>query len=300
MINKKNEIASSFLQYEKEFLACETTIKKHSKSFYRAFSQLPKEKAWSVYAIYTFCREADDSIDVYHDLNRLEILEAELKAFLAGTVPDRYFWRALVPVFEHYQMNEQAFYDMLIGQKMDAAFVQPQTQAELEEYAYYVAGSVGLMLLPILTTQAIEKEKQGIKLGQAMQLTNILRDIGEDYRNQRVYLPKEVMNRHHVSIDILQQAQTTPAFIALWEEEAQRAELLYQEGMAMLSVIDDSCQEALLMAATFYHGILDAVRANQYDCFDQKNYVTKSEQLKLYQAVKKQLKLKEIRSDSVL
>lgn len=291
MIKKKNEVAPSFFKYEKEFAACEATIKNHSKSFYRAFSQLPREKAWSVFAIYAFCREADDSIDVYQDLKRLQILEAELTAFLAGSIPDRYFWRALVPVFEKYQMNEQAFYDMLTGQKMDIAFEQPQTQKELEEYAYYVAGSVGLMLLPILTDQATEKREQGIKLGQAMQITNILRDIGEDFRNHRVYLPKEMMDTYHVSFEMLQNEETTPAFIALWEAEAKRAEALYQEGISMLTVIDDSCQEALLMAATFYRGILDAVRMNDYDCFGKKNYLKKSEQLKLYQAVKKQMKL---------
>lgn len=290
MINKKDDVALSFLPYEKEFRLCEATIKNHSKSFYRAFSQLPKEKAWSVFAIYAFCREADDSIDVYGDPERLRNLEIELTAFLAGSIPDRYFWRALVPVFKEYPMNQQAFYDMLSGQRMDLDFQQPQTQKELEEYAYYVAGSVGLMLLPILTNQPVQQQEQGIQLGQAMQITNILRDIGEDCRNHRVYLPQELMETYHVSLEMLQNEQPTPAFIALWEEEAKRAETLYQESMTMLAAIDASCQEALLMAATFYRGILDAVRANHYDCFGQKNYVKKSDQLKLYQAVKNQMK----------
>lgn len=291
MTNKNNDVTLSFLRYKEEFAECERTIRTHSKSFYRAFAQLPKEKAWSVFAVYAFCREADDSIDVYHDPTRLLQLEKELQAFLAGDIPDRYFWRALIPVFEHYSMNEQAFFDMLTGQRMDITFKQPQTQAELEEYAYYVAGSVGLMLLPILSKQADKTREQGIRLGQAMQLTNILRDVGEDMRQSRVYLPKELMDHYQVSIETLEKGQATSEFIALWEEEARRAEALYDEGMEMLNAIDVSCQEALLLSATFYRGILDAVRANHYDCFGQRNYVKKSEQLKLYQAVKKQLKL---------
>lgn len=290
MMQEKSELNELFLEYHDDFAECEQTIRKHSKSFYRAFAQLPKQKAWSVFAVYSFCREADDSIDVHNDLDRLILLEQELTEFLAGNVPDRYFWRALVPVFDAYKMDQQAFYDMLIGQKMDWDFQQPETQEQLEEYSYFVAGSVGLMLLPILSSQAEKIKKQGIQLGQAMQITNILRDIGEDFKNQRIYLPKEVMNRYRVSMDTLKNECIDDAFINLWESEAKRAEELYQQAMSMMSAIDPDCQEALLLSATFYKGILDAVRKNQYQCFTTRNYVKKSQQLKLYQDVKKQLK----------
>lgn len=289
MMYKRSELNELFLEYRDDFVECEQTIRKHSKSFYRAFAQLPKQKAWSVFAVYSFCREADDSIDVHNDLNRLTLLEKELTEFLSGNIPDRYFWRALVPVFDAYKMDQQAFYDMLIGQKMDGDFQQPETQEQLEEYSYFVAGSVGLMLLPILSNQTEKIKFQGIQLGQAMQITNILRDIGEDFKNQRIYLPKEVMNRYSVSVDTLKNERIDEAFINLWEYEAKRAEELYQEAMSMMSVIDHDCQEALLLSATFYKGILDAVRKNNYQCFNTRNYVKKSQQLKLYQDVKKQL-----------
>lgn len=285
-----NDLNELFLTYSDDFAKCEQTIRKHSKSFYRAFAKLPRQKAWSVFAVYSFCREADDSIDVYNDVDRLNILEKELTEFLSGTIPDRYFWRALVPVFEVYKMEAQAFYDMLTGQKMDWNFQQPNTQTQLEEYAYYVAGSVGLMLLPILSNQAEKIREQGIKLGQAMQLTNILRDIGEDIKNQRIYLPKEVMEEYKISEDTLKNEQIDERFIKLWEYEAMRAEALYQEAMTMVSTIDRDCQEALLLSAAFYEGILDAVRENSYQCFSTRNYVKKSQQLKLYHEVKKQLK----------
>ena len=140
MIKRKNDLTKIFSMYESDFALCEQTIRNHSKSFYKAFSKLPKQKALSIFAIYSFCREADDSIDVYRDVDRLNKLKCELDDFLAGEIPDRYFWRALVPVFETYEMNQQSFYDMLLGQEMDWAFQQPETQTELEEYSYYVAG----------------------------------------------------------------------------------------------------------------------------------------------------------------
>lgn len=276
--------------YESDFALCEQTIRNHSKSFYKAFSKLPKQKALSIFAIYSFCREADDSIDVYRDVDRLNKLKRELDDFLAGKIPDRYFWRALVPVFETYEMNQQSFYDMLLGQEMDWAFQQPETQTELEEYSYYVAGSVGLMLLPILSDCPDEIRSQAIQLGEAMQITNILRDIGEDFNNQRIYLPKEIMERFDVSLNSLEKGIINDSFIELWEYEATRAEQLYLKAQTMLHTIHKDCQEALLLSIYFYKEILNSVRQSNYQCFNKRNFVKKSQQLELYQKAKNYLK----------
>ncbi|WP_242590260.1 15-cis-phytoene/all-trans-phytoene synthase [Enterococcus sp. DIV0840] len=289
MMQRKNELNELFSMYESDFAICKQTIQNHSKSFYKAFSKLPKQKALSIFAIYSFCREADDSIDVYNDLESLNKLKHELDDFLAGDIPDRYFWRALVPVFETYKMDHQPFYDMLSGQEKDWDFQQPDTQAQLEEYSYFVASSVGLMLLPILSTKADNIKKQAIQLGQAMQITNILRDIGEDLKKQRVYLPKEVMKNFDVSLEMLEKEIINDSFIELWEYEAHRAEYLYKQSLTMLPDIDDDCQEALLLAMYFYKGILDAVRQSGYQCYNKRNFVKKKQQFELYQMVKSRL-----------
>ncbi|WP_086444025.1 phytoene/squalene synthase family protein [Candidatus Enterococcus lemimoniae] len=290
MIKRKNDLTKIFSMYESDFALCEQTIRNHSKSFYKAFSKLPKQKALSIFAIYSFCREADDSIDVYGDVDRLNKLKRELDDFLAGEIPDRYFWRALVPVFETYEMNQQSFYDMLLGQEMDWAFQQPETQTELEEYSYYVAGSVGLMLLPILSDCPDEIRSQAIQLGEAMQITNILRDIGEDFNNQRIYLPKEIMERFDVSLNSLEKGIINDSFIELWEYEATRAEQLYSKAQTMLHTIHKDCQEALLLSIYFYKEILNSVRQSNYQCFNKRNFVKKSQQLELYQKAKNYLK----------
>lgn len=290
MMQRKNELNELFSMYASDFEMCEQTIRHHSKSFYKAFSKLPKQKALSIFAIYSFCREADDSVDVYNDIDRLKKLKRELDDFLAGDIPDRYFWRALVPVFKTYEMDQQSFYDMLMGQEMDWQFQQPETQTELEEYSYYVAGSVGLMLLPILSDKSEQIRTQAIQLGEAMQITNILRDIGEDLKNQRVYLPKEIMKKFNVSFDSLQENTINDSFIQLWEYEASRAEQLYEKSQSMLFYVDKDCQEALLLSIYFYKGILDAVRQSEYQCFNKRNFVKKMQQVELYQEVKKRLK----------
>lgn len=290
MTEQVERLSNAFVPYMEDFNLCQEVIKKHSKSFYRAFSQLPEQQALSIFAIYAFCREADDTIDEYQDIHRLYQLKIELKRFLAGDIPDRYFWRALVPIFETYQMNEQAFHDMLEGQEKDYSFQQPTTDSELERYCYYVAGTVGLMLLPILSEQATMLSEQAIKLGQAMQLTNILRDIGEDLRMDRIYLAKNRMQVFHVTKDQLNNQIIDEAFINLWEYYAQKAEQLYEEALTIIPLVHEECREAFLLAILFYREILTAVRKNHYRCFDQKNYVHKTRQMKLFQEAKKYLR----------
>ena len=184
-----------FQEYQKDFAYCESIIKKNSKSFYLAFSQLPKRKAQSVYAVYAFCRRADDLIDRDNNQAGLRQLERQLLDFNEGKVPNDPVWRALSVVFDNFPMVTAPFFDMLTGQRKDADFKQPETRKDLEEYCYYVAGSVGLMLLPLLTERPADIVVPAKKLGEAMQLTNILRDVGEDYQMGRIYLTKEDMTR---------------------------------------------------------------------------------------------------------
>lgn len=294
MTKRKNKSATHelFEKHAQDFAYCEQIIKEKSKSFYAAFSRLPREKALSVYAIYAFCREADDSIDLFKDEMRLNRLKQELLQFQEGVVPNRPVWRALSVVFQLYPMDFQAFYDMIKGQEMDAVFVQPETQEELEDYCYYVAGSVGLMLLPLLTKEPEKIKGQAVALGKAMQLTNILRDVGEDYRASRIYLPVQKLEQFKGATAAIENNSVTKDFAALWEMEAQRAEVLYDTALPMMRWIEPDCQEPLLLAALFYREILAVVREHKYECFSQKHFVKKSQKLALYYSAK--MKLKEV------
>ena len=279
-----------FQEYQKDFAYCESIIKKNSKSFYLAFSQLPKRKAQSVYAVYAFCRRADDLIDRDNNQAGLRQLERQLLDFNEGKVPNDPVWRALSVVFDNFPMVTAPFFDMLTGQRKDADFKQPETRKDLEEYCYYVAGSVGLMLLPLLTERPADIVVPAKKLGESMQLTNILRDVGEDYQMGRIYLTKEDMTRFGVATTMLKEKQAQTQLVALWESLAKQAENLYEESFEMFPLITEDCRQALASAAFIYREQLNIVRKQHYSLFDNKNKVSHYRKVQLLKEVKSYLK----------
>ncbi len=280
-MTNKNKINPEFLKHKEDFAYCEKIIKEQSNSFYAAFSTLPDEKAMAVYAIYAFCRKADDVVDEEMDEAGLKKLHDQLKRFENGEELNHPIWRALRVVFNTYNMDIAPFYDMIIGQEMDLSFQQPETQKDLETYSYYVAGSVGLMLLPLLTDRPKEFQQDAIALGIAMQITNILRDVGEDLDNDRVYLPIEIMKEHNYTSEMLEDKTINSNFIALWEHEAKIAEAYYEQSLNLVYNMDQDTKKPLLLSLLLYRDILNAVRLNDYQCFEQRNVVGKRRKLEL-------------------
>jgi len=269
-----------------DYKYCENIIKKGSKSFYQAFKQLPSDKANAVYAIYAFCRCADDSIDeTSNQKQQLEnwiSLYKQLQLFEKGEEVDHPIWRALRDVFTRYKMDITPFYDQLKGQYLDIHFKQPKDMKELESYCYYVAGTVGLMLLPILATEYHKHlQPYAIHLGTAMQLTNILRDIGEDYQNNRIYLPMNLLLQEQYTEEDLANSVINPSFIRIWEHIAKRSEELYKKFQEGIYYFDKDSQIHVLLSAHIYREILGAVRGNNYDCFHMRNYVSYKKMLQL-------------------
>ncbi|MDQ0220597.1 phytoene/squalene synthase family protein [Peribacillus cavernae] len=268
-------------QMQADFYYCETIIKKHSKSFYFAFSKLPSEKAKAVYAIYAFCRIADDCADGNHTpmekILALKQLTKELDLFRDYEEKDKPLWRALRQVFNTYEMDIQPFYDQLTGQSMDINFAIPETLQVLEKYSYYVAGSVGLMLLPVIASKSpADLRSAAIDLGTAMQITNILRDVGEDFHEKnRIYLPKDELSHFQYTQDDLRNGLITMNFINLWEKLAVRAESLYNNFMLSIDQFDADSRKPVYLSAKVYRGILDVVRSNDYKCLSKRNYMTK-------------------------
>lgn len=278
---------TSMISVQDDFAYCEQIIKRHSKSFYYAFSRLPVEKAQAVYAIYAFCRTADDSVDENNEgfaqVAALDQLTDQLNRFSRRQEVDHPLWRALRVVFNTYAMDVEPFFDQLKGQRMDITFSSPRTLEDVETYSYYVAGSVGRMLLPIIASNSSRNcSDAAVSLGVAMQITNILRDVGEDYREKnRIYLPLEELEKAGYGLDQLANAQITNNFIEVWELMARRAEYRYDEFLEYISDFDNDSQFAVLASAQVYRGILMSVRQNNYDCFARKNFVTKREMIRI-------------------
>ncbi|WP_041638812.1 phytoene/squalene synthase family protein [Anoxybacillus flavithermus] len=269
------------------YAQCEAVTAHHSKTFYRAFSLLPPYDRQAIWAIYAFCRRIDDIVDEGEKPHeQLQQFEKQWQSFLAGHTEDDFMWIALRDVFSRYDMDDEPFWHMIEGQKMDLTVHRYDTFSQLLRYCYCVASTVGLMLLPILAPNAQDELKESaIALGEAMQLTNILRDIGEDVTRGRIYIPREVMERYGVNEQHIFFGQVTSSFIDLWEHLAKEAENRYDDAEKMFFLYPLSARLAVKGAALMYKSILHAVREQQYDVFTTRAFVSEERKKALLQQI---------------
>ena len=252
---------------------CEDIIKAHSRSFYTAYKDLPLSKRQAVFAVYAFCRKVDDAIDDHSDLNELAVYERWLELIETGKNLDEPIFIALQDSVKRYRIPLKPFRDMIVGQRMDAIFSQPRHEKELLEYCYHVASTVGLMLLPILAEKnQHELTDSAIVLGYAMQLTNILRDIGEDARKGRIYLPSDKLNSP--AAYAIETSTVNPDFIKIWEDWAQKAEAYYEQASDQIYLFDEESRLPMMQSLVYYKAILNAVRHANYDCLTKRQSVS--------------------------
>jgi phytoene synthase len=260
---------------------CEALTKRHSKSFHFAFRFLPRDRARAVWATYAFCRLFDDAVDDPADPEDFDLLRLQWSRFRDGDTPGTHMWRALRWAFGRFGMTAAPFDDLIRGLDSDRTFVQPEDDAALDRYCHLVAGTVGLMLLPVLASSAPRGslDLPAARLGQAMQLTNILRDVGEDRARGRIYLPKQAMAEFGVDGATLAAGKPDAAFVALWERYARHAEDLYAESLRYVDAYDGVARRPLRMAARIYRAILGEVRRHGHDCLTRRNRVSPGRKL---------------------
>lgn len=256
---------------------CEQIINKHSKTFSKAFSLLPKKQKQAVWAIYAFCRQVDDIVDEGENPKvELDQFELDFKVFLNGELPNEdLMWYALSDVFTSFDMDPVPFQEMIDGQRMDITANDIKTNEQLHYYCYLVASTVGLMLLPVLAPGKEEKLRDGaVSLGIGMQLTNILRDIGEDLERDRIYIPEELMLKHNYSYEDLQSHVINSSFISLWEDMAEQAADYYHEALQTIHEYPLYSRTPVQGATYLYRAILPSIRKNRYQVFIERNYVS--------------------------
>lgn len=243
---------------------------------------MPENKRNSVFAIYAFCRSADDAIDISNSMEKLLKLEEDLDRLVEGDIPDSPIFRALEDSFNEFSLDSKPFYDMIKGQKLDFNFYQPETIEQFKKYCYYVAGSVGLMLLPIIATQHKEDlNEAAIELGEAMQITNILRDVGEDYANGRIYIPKELLREYPKALQAIETSRVNDDFIRVWESLAEIVKDYYTDLLEKIDLFDKDSRKAVASSALYYGEILNVIRKNDYDCLTKRNYVSSFDALNI-------------------
>jgi phytoene synthase len=257
---------------------CLAIVRRHSKSFWLSSRFLPYHKRRAVWAAYAFCRTADDIVDRAGEpeqrLAALDAWETQLRAAYGGHA-DGPIFTAFADAVDRYGIPLQAALDLLRGARMDITVARYATYAALSDYCYLVASTVGVMTLPVLGVTDAETDAAGcaIALGRAMQLTNILRDVGEDARLGRVYLPAEDLARFGYTEADLFAGLIDARFVALMRFEIERARALYRDALPGIAMLAPESRYAVRLALHFYRGILDAVEANRYDVFTKRAYV---------------------------
>ena len=268
---------------------CRQITAKYSKTFYLGTLLMPKEKRKAIWAIYVWCRRTDELVDGPDSRlttpETLERWERQLESVFAGQPvddPDV----ALVDTLERFPMDIQPFRDMIEGQRMDLYRSRYETFEELKLYCYRVAGTVGLMSNAVLGldeapyTAPWEQhqnsyipQQEAIALGIANQLTNILRDVGEDAQRGRIYLPMEDLELFHYTETDLFNGITDDRWRALMRFQIQRARKYYQEAEKGIRALSGDSRWPVWAALMLYQGILDVIERNQYDVFTKRAYV---------------------------
>ncbi|MCC6396816.1 MAG: squalene/phytoene synthase family protein [Bacteroidetes bacterium] len=273
----------------KTFDDARVVTRRYAKTFYFASFALPPEKRLASYALYSFCRTVDNIVDEAQDKEHARMLIAEMRRSLESIFdPDQAEprWAALQQTVLLHGIRKEYFLDLLDGVEMDLTGVRFESFRELHRYCYHVASVVGLMMTRILRPDSAAALSYAKDLGTAMQLTNILRDIGEDFASGRVYLPRQEMHEWGISDEDLQRGVVTPAFRSFMRFQIARAREFYvlaEPGIEMLP--NDGSRYCVRLMSVLYKRILNAIEANDYDVFSRRAHVPFAAKLRLAAAL---------------
>ena len=265
----------------RSYAAAERVTAEWAKSFYFASRFLPDAKRRAVFAIYDYCRHADNLVDERGDRSAdsvrrdLASLAVRLRHMHRGERPGDARWLALWDTLRRYAVPLDPLLELLDGVAADLEPVEMADFPGLEHYCRQVAGGVGLMLGPILGARHDGFRASGVRLGVAMQLTNVLRDVGEDLDAGRIYLPATELAEFGVSRSDLEARRVTPAFRALMRFQIARARRCFAAGSRVVGLFPpDGSRLTVRLLHQIYAGILDAIERLDYDVFRTRAYVS--------------------------
>jgi phytoene synthase len=266
--------------------------RRHAKTFYFASHVLPPAKRRDAYAVYAFCRHVDDEIDLAADEAARVRAFAKLNDLLAAAYDPPDLAPALaqeqpwLPAFRETARRRAIprayFEDLLTGVEMDRGRVRIATWEELDRYCYHVASIVGLIMVHVLTEPAPELTKPALDLGTAMQLTNILRDIDEDFKIDRIYLPARELEKFGVTETDIANQELNASFRALMRFQIERARAFYraaEPGIAALP--NDGSRLTVRLMSTIYGAILDEIERAGDDVYARRARVSFPRKLRL-------------------
>jgi 15-cis-phytoene synthase len=243
---------------------CQRKAAQSGSSFYYSFLFLPPEQRRAITALYAFCREVDDTVDETSDpvvaRAKLDWWRGEIAAVFGGE-PQHPVGRALQPIVRARDLPQARFLEIIDGMQMDLDYNRYPDFQTLEVYCYRVASVVGLLSAEIFGYRHRETLEYARNLGLALQLTNIIRDVGEDARRNRIYLPLDEMARFGVAVDDIILFRETEALGQLLAHQIERARGYYQRAWALLPADDRKAQRAGLVMGAIYERLLGELAA---------------------------------------
>jgi len=256
---------------------CREKAAQSGSSFYYSFLFLPHERRRAITALYAFCREVDDAVDEPSDpaaaRAALQWWRGEVARLFAGD-PQHPVTRALAPWTAVYGIDEARLNEIMDGMEMDLTQTRYLDFAGLRVYCHRVAGVVGALAAGIFGFRNLGTLDYAERLGLAFQLTNIIRDVGEDARHERIYLPMDELRRFEVSAADILNGRHTENFTRLMRFQAERALRCYDEALALLPGEDRRAQRPGLMMAAIYRTLLREIAADGFRVLQQRTALT--------------------------
>jgi phytoene synthase len=249
---------------------CRRLNSQHGRTFFMATTMLPPAQRPHVHALYGFARYADDLVDRPKSgrspVERLSDLRTDVERALAGGGAGHPVVRALVDTVRRFDIDHRYVNDFLDSMASDLSVTRYPTFADLDRYMWGSASVIGLQLLPILGVvgDPAEAEPYASQLGVAFQLTNFIRDIGEDYRRGRIYLPQESLAEHGVTAQMFAENNATPEVKALVAAEIERARSFYRRAEPGIELLSVTARDCVRTAFVLYRDIL--VEIERMDC----------------------------------
>ena len=270
---------------------CQDKAAKSGSSFYYSFLFLPPDKRRAITALYAFCREVDDVVDECSDANvartTLNWWRGQVTEIYSGK-PQHPVALALVPVVKQFNLAQEHLLEIIDGMEMDIDQPRYPDFKSLQLYCYRVASVVGLLSVEIFGYSDRRTLKYAHDLGIAFQLTNIIRDVGEDARRNRIYLPMDELQQFGVAAADILNARETENFHRLMAFQIERAQRYYRQALEHLPATDRKAQRTGLIMATIYRATLNEVVAS--GCHVLKERVSLGTGYKLWLAFKTWLK----------
>ncbi|KAL6228277.1 hypothetical protein ACLB2K_002230 [Fragaria x ananassa] len=267
---------------------CREVCAEYAKTFYLGTLLMTPERRRAIWAIYVWCRRTDELVDgpnaSHITPQALDRWESRLEDLFQGR-PFDMLDAALSDTVTLFPIDIQPFKDMIEGMRMDLRKSTYRSFDELYLYCYYVAGTVGLMSVPVMgiapdsqaTTESVYNA--ALALGIANQLTNILRDVGEDARRGRIYLPQDELAQAGLSDADIYAGKVTDKWRSFMKSQIKRARMFFDEAEKGVTELSEASRWPVLASLLLYRQILDEIEANDYNNFTKRAYVSKAKKL---------------------